>query len=77
MGVAGVEAAPLDQVGHGQAAAGERADGHDRPVRSERRQDGMEALAAGQARVHPGTGVVHPQPERRDDPLDQGAQLAL
>src|SRR6266511_4832220 len=71
-GGGGVERAPLDQVGELQAAPREGADGHHRAVGGERGEDGVEALAAGEPGVDPGSGLVDPQAEGGDDPLDQG-----
>jgi hypothetical protein len=66
--------AELDEVVRGEAAAPEAADGEDRSVERERRDDHVHARAVGQPRVAQRLGLVDPAAQGREDPLDRVAQ---
>jgi hypothetical protein len=70
-GRGGVEGVTLDQVVEVEPASGERPDGDHRAVRGQRGKDRVEPLAAGEAGVDPGSGLVDPEPEGGDHALDQ------
>ena len=71
----------------GQAAArhkireaeglGKAADGDRRSIEGERRDNDVDALAAGQAGVHHGAGLVHAAVDRGDDAVDDLVELGL
>ena len=66
-----------DQVVGREAAAAEAADRQRRPVERERRDHDVHARAVRQPRVGQRLGLVDPAAERREDPLDRLAQVAL
>ena len=66
-----------DQLVAGEAAPAEAADRQHRAVERQRRDHDVHARAVGQAGVAQRLGLVDPAAQRRQDPLDRVAQVAL
>ena len=71
------ERAELDHVVEGQPLAAELADRDQRTVEGERRDDGVDAAAVGQARVHHRRRLVDAAADLRDHLVDDPTQVRL
>ena len=67
----------LDQIFGGEQLLAEAADGHHGADQRQRRDDGADARAVGQARVDDGRGVVDAAADVGDDAVDDHAQVRL
>ncbi len=67
----------IDQVLDGQLVLQEAADGNTRALLGNRRNNGIDAGAILEMRIHHRVFVVHIPPERIDDVIDRHAQLEL
>ncbi len=66
---------PVHQIRRHQLVGAETADRQHRPVHRERRNDGVDARAVAQARVHHGRGFVHAPADLRNDFVDDPQQV--
>ena len=71
------DALQLDQLVGGQRAGAEAADGQRGPVERQRRNDGVDARAVGQAGIDHRRGLVHSAAHARDDAVDDLQQMAV
>ena len=71
------EGAEGDQVLGPERVSGELADRQDGAVQRDRRDDGVDAAAVGQAGVHHGAGFVDAASDPGHDLLDRPAQVSL
>ena len=69
------QTAVADQVFHGQLALGKFTDGQRWPVERDGRNDGVDAAAVGQTRIHARRRFVHATSERLDDAADDRHQM--
>ncbi|MND78670.1 hypothetical protein D3C80_703870 [compost metagenome] len=70
------ERSQLDQPGHADGIAREFADGHQRTVDREGRDDGVDATAVRQACIDHGLGFIDPSTHGGDDLVDDPHQVA-
>ena len=66
-----------DQLVGGQRAGAEAADGERGPIERQRRNDGVDARAVGQARIDHGRGLIHAAADAGDDAVDDLQQVAI